>query len=382
MNTMWHKRFDVLVFSMVILVTGCLDPYAAPNVNGSGNYLVISGFLNASDSSCSITLSRSLPLSSTDVPTPVSDATVAIEDSNGNSFSILQQTTGVYTNLNLPLSSQLKYRLHIVTGNGKSYRSDYVSIALCPPIDTVGWTLGRVNNMPTLNIYVSTHGSGGGSPYYLWNFEETWEYKAAFRSQLKVVNGQVVTNDDNNYYCWRTLPSTDILIASAKQLSQNVVNQFQLTSIPANSVKLLDGYSILVTQQSLTEGAFEYWQQLKATTENLGTIFGPLPSQLSGNIHSETNVTEPVFGYFSATSVSQKRIFIKPGDFASPGYVVTGNEDCITTMVPADQINDIGADVIVSSYGVGPIGYLVTSVACTDCRLNGGVNVKPSFWYY
>ncbi len=152
--------------------------------------------------------------------------------------------------------------------------------------------------------------------------------------------------------------------------------------MPANSVKLLDGYSILVTQLSLTQGAFQYWQQLEATTENLGTIFGPLPSQFSGNIHSVTNPSEPVFGYFSASSVSEKRIFIKPGDFPAPlGHVVTGYEGCTLTQLPAKDIGQLGGNVIASSYGVGPAGYNVTSVDCVDCRLKGGVNIKPSYWY-
>ncbi len=376
------SKATCFIFLIGILFNGCLDPYAPPKVSGSSNYLVVSGFLNAGGS-CSITLSRSQLLSSTDVPASVSDASVFIQDENGVTSTLTFQGYGVYSNSNLNLDFQNTYRLHIVTSNGESYNSDYVPIVQSPPIDTVGWTLSQQGSVePELNIYVSAQGNNNQSPYYFWNYKETWEYNAAYPTDLKLINGQVVPNFDSTYFCWRTLSSTGILISSTKQLSQNVVNQFTITSNPDNSVKFLKGYSILVTQLSLTQDAFEYWQQLRATTENLGTIFGPLPSQFNGNIHSISNHSEPVFGFFSASSVSEKRIFIKPGQFPTPSAaVLTGYEDCQLNQLLVKDINNLGGSAIVSSYGVGPVGYNITSIDCVDCRLKGGTNIKPSFWY-
>ena len=49
---------------------------------------------------------------------------------------------------------------------------------------------------------------------------------------------------------------------------------------------------------------------LKKNTEQLGSIFDALPSQINGNIHSATNPSEPVIGYISVGNVSSQRIFI------------------------------------------------------------------------
>jgi hypothetical protein len=343
----------------------------------------VSGFLNAGDSSSSITLSRSQLLSTTNLPTLVSDASVSIEDENGQNAALPARGNGVYSNQEIPLDFQLTYRLHIVTSNGEIYLSDYVPIIQSPAIDTVGWALYQQGSEePVIRIYVSSKGSSSQSPYYSWRFTETWKYTAAYPEDLKYVNGQVVPNHDTTYFCWKTLTSTNILISSTKQLSANVVSQFLINAVPTNSVKLFDGYSILVTQSSISQGAFEYWHQLQATTENLGTIFGPLPSKFSGNIHSLTNPAEPVFGYFSASSVSEKRIFIEPGEFPVVPFspVITGFEDCSLMMLPAQDISQLGSNVISSSYGVGPTGYYITSVSCVDCRSQGGTNVKPDFW--
>jgi len=364
------------------ILNSCLDPYAPPTIGGANDFLVVGGSLNAGDRSCTITLSRSQALGSGEAPTLVSDATILLEDVNGNASALPSQGYGLYSGSNLALDVQKTYRLHIETSNGNSYISDYVPVISSSPIDSIGWTLGRQGSgEPALNIYVNTHGSPGQSPYFLWHFEETWEYTAAYLSPLRYVDGKVISIFDSTYYCWNNRSSTSILIASTAQLSQNIINHFAITSIPDNSIKLYRGYSILVKQLSLTKEAFEYWQQLKATTENLGTIFGPLPSQFSGNIHSATNPSEQVFGYFSASSTSQKRIFIKPTDFPTPsGPVETGNENCHLDMIPVSKLNMIGYGALISSYGVGPAGYYVSSLDCVDCRLKGGAIVKPDFW--
>ena len=46
---------------------------------------------------------------------------------------------------------------------------------------------------------------------------------------------------------------------------------------------------------ALTRDQFNYWANLKKTTEYLGTIFDAQPSQLNNNIHCLSNPSEPVW---------------------------------------------------------------------------------------
>ena len=368
---------------ILIVINGCLDPYAPPTISGATNYLVVNGYLDAGDNSCTITLTRSQTLSDTGSYAAISDAAVLIEDIDGNTITLSPQGNGIYSNSNLSLNAATTYRLHIATTES-NYYSDYVPVNQTPAIDSVAW--GLVQHWPgdpNVNIYVSAHGTSSQSRYYLWNFQETWLYTAGYPNDYKFVNRHVLPNVDTTYFCWRTLNSTSILTASTTQLSQNIVNRFLVNTIPLNSVKLRDGYSILVNQLSVTKDAFEYWQQLKANTENLGTIFGPQPSQFSGNIHSATNPSEPVFGYFIAASVSKKRIFIDPSLLPNPvGEVITGFQNCpLDTLTLGGLINYNGDGAFVSAYGgLFPEGYLLTTKYCVDCRTQGGTTKKPDFW--
>jgi len=370
-------------FLFLLLVNGCLDPYAPPATTSSKIYLVVDGFLNAGDSSCTITLTRSQALSVMGAPTSVTGANVVVEDSDGGSTSLSSQGNGVYSNARVPLNLSKTYRVRIID-NGSTYYSDFVPINQSPPIDSVSWSLAYHGaGDPSVGISVSTHGNANQSQYYLWKFQETWQYSAKYSSDLRFQNGKVSISLDTVFYCWQTLNSSSILISSTTELTKNRVSQFPITATGRNDIKFKEAYSILVSQLSLTQDAFEYYQQLKANTENLGTIFGPQPSLLRGNFHSVTTPSEPVFGYFMATTVSQKRIFVLPDQLPSlVNPVVTGYETCrLDTLKIKDVPTYAGNKVFVTSYGYVLEGYLITTIDCVDCRLNGGTNHKPSYWF-
>jgi hypothetical protein len=378
-----RRKINLIIpLSLLIIINGCLEPYAPPASTIDKNYLVVDGFINASDNSSTITLTRSQPLNSSDSAEQVTDAAVSIEDSDGNSRPLTSKGAGVYVNTNLAIDASKTYRLHI-SEKSEDYYSDFVPVNQSPSIDSVQWSLQQVQGDTSVRFYVNTHGSENQSRYYLWSFQETWLYSAAYNTEVKFSNGVVYPAFDSVYFCWKTVNSTSILIASSTQLSQNVISHFQLHSEPVGSIKLRVGYSFLVNQLSITKDAFEYWQKLKSNTENLGTIFGTLPSQFSGNIRSATNPSEPVFGYFFAGSLSSKRIFITPYQLPKPTTpAITGYEDCQLFALPIDKVPTYtGGGVFVRSYGFLPEGYYLSTKECTDCRYHGGTNVKPGYWY-
>ncbi len=65
-------------------------------------------------------------------------------------------------------------------------------------------------------------------------------------------------------------------------------------------------------QYGLTQEEFEYWNQLAKSTERTGSLFDPQPSSVTGNIKSQGDPSEMVFGYFSAANRQDERIFVQP----------------------------------------------------------------------
>jgi hypothetical protein len=363
---------------MLALTNGCLELYNPPTSKINYNYLVVDGFLNANDTSF-IKLSLTQTLSSDSVPQYVNDAILYIEDDQSNTFPFVRTlSNGSYFLPPQTWNLTANYRIHI-NANGNEYLSDYVPIVQTPPIDSVTWKLETGENV---QVQVNTHDPSNQAHYFLWTYVETWEYTPPIRSYFIIQNGMAVPRTDDIYHCWRTQPSTQIFLATSGKLSQDIISQFPLNLIGREDPRLQYKYSTLVSQQALSLDAYQYWLTLQKNTENLGTLFGPQPTQLTGNIHCVNSPTALALGYFSAGSVQEQRIFIARDQLPNTTHFL-GYDDCTYSMIPAADVatysgGDLLGDAIYQ--GIVLLGYETGTPPCIDCRYHGGVTTKPSFW--
>ncbi|WP_205503329.1 DUF4249 domain-containing protein [Rufibacter psychrotolerans] len=367
------------------LLGACEEPYTPEVLDQENSFLVVSGYIN-SNGPTTITLSRTQSLSEEGGPVYEGNATVTVEEENGPSFSLRETSLGRYTIASLPINPAKRYRLSIRTA-GKNYLSEYVEVKQTPAIDQVGWDVKNDG----IQITVSSHDAQNDTRYYRWEYDETWEYNSFYYSEFEWINNRVIPRpqERNIFFCWRTVVSANINLANTVRLSQDVVSKHPLLNIPASSVKLQRRYSILVRQYAQTRESYQYWEALRKNTENIGTLFDPLPTQLTGNIRCLTAPQEPVIGFVSVTSVEQKRLFVDrtelPKDWQP--YRLQGCE--LDSLLLRDErgINQVEQGF---SSGLIPvttldengsvIGYLGTSPACGDCRTQGGTTTKPDFW--
>ena len=173
--------------------------------------------------------------------------------------------------------------------------------------------------------------------YYQWNHSETWEFHSAFYSMLKHVDGKFVVRptEEEFYVCYKSSKSTSIAVGSSDQLSEDIIYESPLIGISAStSDRLSVRYSVLVKQYALTKKGYDYWQNLKRISENIGGLFDPQPSTLKGNIYSVNDPTEPVLGFLSISDVSEKRLFITRSQYGKKVY--TGYENCVMDTIPGD----------------------------------------------
>jgi hypothetical protein len=367
-----------------ILVARCKQTYDPPAVKNPNQFLVIDGYINtAANGVTTINLNRTKALTdSTATGIPELKAKLTIQASNGATYPLTDPAgTGLYTSLPLNLDLTQRYTLQIITADGRKYASDPVTGKRTPPIDSIYWT-----QPGDLNLYVNTHDPSGNSKYYRFDYLETWEHDSEQQSPYGVSNGMIYLIDSANQHdrCWTTRISTNVLLANSSALSQDLVNGFQLATIPNADVRLNIRYSALVREYALTEDAYNYWQIVQKTSDNTGTLFDLQPSQLISNIHCTSNPSEPVIGFLSATSAQQQRIFIDHHDLA--GWPVT---DAITGCappvdIPQNPINPLIFDYPDTSFGPwyfstnGPLHLLRNK--CLNCTYQGGTSIKPSFW--
>ena len=369
------KNFFIILF-VTIMVNACVKPFVPSPQKAGNSFLVIDGLLNATDRTV-IKLSHTRNLSDTVSGIPETGAQVFIQDESGASFNFNSTGDGEYTSEDSVLTIGSKYRLRIVSSANKEYLSDYLEVKQTPDIDSLHW-----EQHDDVFIYVNTHDPSDQSRYYRWEFTETSEYHAVYESILAYVNGNVVFLPDDSLRatCYKTFNSTDILIGSSAALDGDVITRQLLQKVPNDNSKISYRYSIGVRQFVLTAEAYQFWTILKQNSEETGSIFGPQPSMLKSNIHCTTDPDEPVIGYLSASSVKTKRIFIRNLD-------LTDRKDQINTQCKPIFINDPDSVAYYLSDGSRLPAYFVSggtlAVAnniCVDCRLQGGITKKPSFW--
>jgi hypothetical protein len=353
--------------------------------------LVVDGFINPLGRSV-IKLSRTFSVNTKNTAPAEARAQVAIQDDLGRRYPLAENPAGTYISAATTLDPNRHYQLRLTTAQGREYASDPLPVVLTPPIDSLTWQLTPVQG---IQVNLTTHAAATAARYYRWEYDETYQFTAAYQSAFEYAassNSLVQRPTANQIFtCWRTEPSTAILQGNTAQLTQNTLADVPLLTVLPSS-KLRYGYSLLVHQLAQTQAEYTYWETLRKSTENLGTVNDPLPGRVTGNVHALADPAEPVLGYVGVHSVAEKRLFIDGARFPTPRPNSVLNDPFYATCAPPDGAAEssplyllylqqcrggflvpIARDPIVTS-----IIYFSTP-ACVDCRLHG-TSVKPSYW--
>ncbi|MGZ8524990.1 MAG: DUF4249 domain-containing protein [Chitinophagaceae bacterium] len=377
------KKLQILcIISLGILsLIACKKFYEPPVIKAETNFLVVDGTISCgNDAITTITLSRTKRLNDSILFEPELNALVFIEQETGASFFVPEQGNGTYQTQPLTLDPDKNYRLKIVTASNKEYVSPFITGKTTPAIDSVTW-----KQEEDVTISVHTHDPLNNTRYYRWEYIETWNYQSIFSTMYGVKDGLIYIKDaaGQTDSCWRTTNSTNIILSSSIALSEDVISNFPLTVIPQHDEKISKGYSILVKQYAITPEAFQYLQLIQKNTQQLGTLFDAQPSQLKGNIQSVDAPNEPVIGYISASTIAEKRIFIRNNELTDWKYLAAGL-GCGTILTisqnPANHAIFDYPDPFYGPYYFVTGGIVIARKACLECTERGGTNIKPSFW--
>ncbi len=380
------KTVPSIAFRFVLLMLvwwGCKEPYEPEISSFDHSILVVEGHIEVGGGETVVTLGRTRPVYDSASRAPIYWAIVSLETENGSSWPLYHQEDGRYL-LGDSLPEQQNYRLRILT-DGQVYLSDWLTPIITPEISEISFEKKEGD----VSLYVSTHGNDRAK-YFMWEYEETWIYQSPYRSSYKYDREKrdVVPRsmEELTFRCWNTDRSRQINISSSERYQNNHIYQKELLRIDSLSEKLGERYSILVTQRAIDEEAFIFWEAIRKNSNDIGGIFSPLPSIISGNVHNIDDPDEPVIGYISAGKSAQKREYISRRDVDPWRIVIEDYYNCaIDTVTPRDYNAFFVQSVYVplSPYcvdGGGCIGYLATTENCADCSMRGGVLDKPEFW--
>jgi len=232
-----------------------------------------------------------------------------------------------------------------------------------------------------IQFYVDLDGGNINSRFFRWEAIETWEYHVDYPREWYYDGSvhHISPPDYSRKVCWATQLVKNIYTLSTEDLVQNKYDRLFLHFVDNHTSRLKYGYSLLINQFALSEAAYSYWDQMRINSSEQGGLYEKQPLSISGNLHNNTNPDQKVLGFFSASSVESKRIFIRNVEnleldfptFCTPGVLRKGLIEISPEDYPAFLM---GNDK----------GYWNVQLAneCVDCLSIGGINIKPDFWPY
>jgi hypothetical protein len=270
-----------------------------------------------------------------------------------------------------PVTIGSSYQL-VIEHDGNVYKSTLEKLLPSSPITDLSFQVK--NDRSGVDLIISTQDLDSASRYYVWKLTETWKFHSPIFSSTRSVNKEI---------CYATT-TNELDLGTTELFLKNCFNRFPYLSIPVSSPKLYYRYSILVQQYSVSRSTYTYLSNVKKTNELGGSLFDPIPSNMTGNL---TGDGATVIGNFQVSSLKTQRIYIDRSDLPMDLAISTGLEDCTiqsvninnqisigilqTTMIDMDTVSDFG--------GTTAIRFTQSNI-CFDCTASGSPNTPPSWW--
>ncbi len=380
---------------VLVVLQNCREPFDV-EVPAGTSLLVVNAMITDQPGPYMVKLSRSSQLESLDFPAETG-AVVTVESASGSIETLEEALDGYYLTSEDGIRGVVgeQYRLTIQTRNEETYQSDWKLLKQSPPIDSVYFSYKEAQTEEALlqgiQTYVDTHDPSNKTEYYRYTWTETWHYTVPYSPQYEYLGSDNQRLIEKKETCWMNVPSTSINIASSTQNGRDIISRQPILFVTTQTPRLRIHYSLLVNQYALDQEEYFFWKGLKETVNQSGTLFDKQPQSVTGNIH-RLNSDEPVLGYFSASTISTKRIFITRSDLPEDTKVDASLlNDCIIDTYIIDKSSTSDMEVFKEldkgfvfydffRAFVNITGYIITTVPCSDCTYHGGTLEKPDYW--
>ncbi len=255
-----------------------------------------------------------------------------------------------------PINIGDAYMIRIELEN-KVYESTLETLADVPKADDIMVELitreelnnfGNIIENSYLQFFLNTPlraPSGMDKAYLKWDFEGVYQV---------IETGLEVLIPPPTDICYVTIPlNIDKINVFNGQESREDYLQEEFMLEERLDHRFSRGFYLAIFQQSISQGAYNYWSQINSITDLSGNFFEDPPGKVLGNISNTSDPDEEVFGYFSTSRTDTIRFYVNPTD-----YLV--RPKCPFSALPDDATLDD---------------------SCFDCLLlRNSTTVRPNYW--
>jgi len=303
-------RTLITLFFFAALIS-CIDPYDPKLVGGERN-LVFDGVLTDAPGPYRFLLSQSAGYNSEEsvFDQRVTGAAVSVTDDAGIVTRFANEGRGNYVSPT-GFRGRVGRRYSLMIGyQGQTYRSEPELMQAVPAIDSVHWMYQRKATATTPGYFavsVDLTDPANAENYYQWDWVH---YEMPDFCVLYTPPGSNVTYAKRccPSDCWNiTRSNGEILLASDRLINGNRLSGQVVAQVPFDDIS---PYYLAIGQQSMSRGAYQYWQTVQALTANVGSVFDATPATLTGNISNTNAGGPPMLGYFQVSARKQRIVYV------------------------------------------------------------------------
>ncbi len=322
------KVFANFFIGVIVLGTicGCVDTIDLPG-GVDISYVVINGQITNERKPYIITVSQSATNGELSEQ-KITGALVSIKSTDGAVEVLTEYQRGSYRTDSTQFIGIIgnSYVVEVVLDDGRIYQSSPEKLLPVPPIQKLDFDfvkeaeLNEIDNIvfrKRVKIKINTViPDNPENVYFKWDVTGEYEFK-----ESEALTDIFATTGVGTFLftCFVQDPVGigDISIFDGSNAASAQLQSQQIKSIEVD-YKFTFNYCVHVKQQSLTQGAYEFWRSVKESTERSGELFERNPGQITGNIRNVSNSSEKVLGYFYASAVVNDKLFISPDSVEKP----------------------------------------------------------------
>ena len=350
------RRIGSLI--LILVNVACIDRISF-DTSLSEYPVVVEGYISDQPGPYEIRISRSFDVQSKNtIFTPISVKSLTIFDDQGNSEILTSKQVGVYNTSVNGIQGVVGRSYHIAVEllDGKAYESTPELMLSTGTVDSVYFSFFK-EDFPEaatqygFDVFFDATTGGNSNVDFLWRFTGTYQVDTnpelytiscgearcpAPRpcSGVIVQDGLTRVGPCDCCNCWVDFRN-DVPIVSDNQLVQG--NRFQNVKgyrVPLNKWIFLHKVYANIEQLSLTPTARKFWKAIKDQKEAVGSLFQPISGQVQSNFIQTSGDSSPLEGFFFATSIKSKGVFITrddvPREVTIPPQDLPYNDSCLT----------------------------------------------------
>ena len=318
----------ILFFLTLCVLQSCIKPFDF-EVDEGAKKLVVNGMITNEPGPYTVKINKTTSYGGhfSDVHDDILKAQVTITDDLGAVETLKEFKPGEFvTDLN-GIQGRIggKYTLRIKLKNGEEYVSETETLPAVSNIDRFYYqykevlSLNAENNevrSPYFEMRVDLKDAATEKNYYRWVSLGTYEVETQpenFTTQDKNGNPRPAPKNCCRQ-CWVRRVDYSAAVTSDRDFDGKNLIGMPVANIPITPQFFGIKYHIELKQYSISEKVFYFWKTLESQTAGTGSVQDPAPANARGNITNINNPDEQVLGYFGASGVITKTMYLGPQD--------------------------------------------------------------------